>query len=626
MCAIVGLIRKPDKNNILGKPQIELAKDMLNSMLHRGPDSTEIFECRQNIVLGHNRLAIIGLDDGKQPISNGRTSIVVNGEFYGYEKLKRDLFPDYPWKTSSDSEILIPLYEKFGIEKALEYLDGEFAFILHDNQENIIYAARDRFGVKPLAYRESFAGIELASEVRAFQGEKSWNLNALCTGLAMHYQNLRDTIAAGIYNVLPGHYLKIDSRQGVILEEKRWWELSWPLFKRLNINEYEAALTFRELFSKSVKNRLRSDAKLCVALSGGIDSSSVLGMAARCMDRVPESFTVSFPDAGEMAYNELAIAKRTAAYIGSKLHEVEMPATKILELLPDAISTGEGFAVNGHISCKYALAKAVHNAGFKVMLVGEGADECLLGYSHLKVDQFGISSANSLMNGTETQVGDLLMEEKFKELPYLPSFLKAKLSSGARIASMLTNEFRHEIFDGHALANQQETLATFMTIASNKLEKSMGAWLATAFPTYICKVLGDSQEMHSSVEARLPFLDRELFAFVSTLQNRLKSTYYNEKKVLRDAVVGLVPNEVISRPKQPFQAPPLSFLLSKKDWNEKFVDLCISNSVIAEIFDRQTLENYLLTIKDKTLEEQIVDEPVTMLIASAAVLSNNLKI
>lgn len=622
MCAVVGLVRKPGRDFM--KPQLELAQDMLASMQHRGPDSSSIIE-KHNVVLGHNRLAVIGLESGVQPMTNGRTTVAVNGEFYGFDKLKHDLFPDYAWQTSSDSEVLIPLYEKFGVEGALEHLDGEFAFILHDAEKNVVYAARDRFGVKPLMWRESQSGVEIASEVRAFQGEKSWNLDALCTGLAMHYQNLHDTIADGIHNVLPGHCLVIDANSGTVIKDECWWQPKWPQTK-LDMHEDVAALAFKELLSRSVERRLRADAKLCVSLSGGVDSSSVLGMAAACSGRALDSFTVSFPDAGELAYNELAIARRTADYVGSALHEVEMPASRILDLLPAAVEAGEGFAVNGHVACKHALAEAVHKAGFKVMLVGEGADECLLGYSHLKVDQYGKSSANPLMSGTETQAGDLLMPEKFKSLLYLPSFLRAKLSSGAKIASMLNQEFKHEVFCKHALERQQKTLAKFMIQGWSKLERSMGAWLATAFPTYICKVLGDRQEMHSSVEARLPFLDKELFAFASALPSWLKSTRDSEKRVLRSAVAGLIPDEVRLRPKQPFQAPPLSALLPKHEWRAKFVDLCMSSQAIQSMFDAPKLEKHLVEVQDKSLEDQIVDEPVTMLVASAAILSKNLKL
>lgn len=444
-----------------------------------------------------------------------------------------------------------------------------------------IYAARDRFGVKPLSYRESSAGIELASEVKAFTGPKSWNLDALCTGLAMHYMNLKDTIAAEIFNVLPGHYLEIDAESGQILREKCWWKPFWPGDKSL-LDLDAASAVFKDLFTDAVKARMRSDARWCVSLSGGVDSSAVLGFASKAINVPLDSFTVSFPDAGDLAWNELAIARRTAKALGSRLHEVEMPAKRMLELLEDSISSGEGFAVNGHVSCKHALAKAVHDAGFKSMLVGEGADECLLGYSHLKVDQFADSQlASSLMAGTETPCGDLLMPDKVRELEYLPSFLKAKLSTGKRLETLLKDDFK-EVFKKHALARQCQTIKKFMDSGSSRAEKTMGAWLATAFPTYICKVLGDSQEMSSSVEARLPFLDKKLFEITASFPLEFKCSRGLEKLVLREAARGIVPDEVRLRPKQPFQAPPMSCLLSEKQW-ESFIDICCNSRT--QIFD-----------------------------------------
>lgn len=585
-------------------------------MTHRGPDGSSILE-RDNIVLGHNRLAIIGLDNGQQPIINGRVDIVVNGEFYRHDELKSSLFPKWQWQTDSDSELLIPLYETFGIDKALELLDGEFAFILHDRETKKIYAVRDRFGVKPLSYRESSAGIELASEVKAFSGPKSWNLDALCTGLAMHYTNLKDTIVAGICNILPGHYLEIDAESGEILREKCWWKPFWSNVKaQLDLDT--ASSVFKDLFTDAVKARMRSDARRCASLSGGVDSSAVLGFASKASNASLDSFTVSFPDAGDLAWNELAIARRTAKTLGSRLHEVEMPAKRMLELLEDSISSGEGFAVNGHVSCKHALAKAVHDAGFKSMLVGEGADECLLGYSHLKVDQFADSQlANSLMVGTETPCGDLLMPDKVKELEYLPSFLKAKLSTGKRLETLLKDDFK-EVFKKHALSRQCQTIKKFMDGGSSRAEKTIGGWLATAFPTYICKVLGDSQEMSSSVEARLPFLDRKLFEITASFPLEFKCSRGLEKLVLREAARGIVPDEVRLRPKQPFQAPPMLWLLSERQWTS-FIDICCSSKT--QIFDTIAFRHEAMRVKrEEPLEVQAAYEPMFMLAASFAIL------
>lgn len=619
MCAIVGLVKRPGREFNYSYSSRETVFEMLEKMVHRGPDNFGYIE-HENVALGHRRLSVVGLEDARQPLSDGRVDIAVNGEIYRYEHLKNDFFPCKKWMTSSDSEVLIPLYEWFGIDKMLDLIDGEFAFLLNDREKHILYAVRDRFGVKPLAYRESNVGVEFASEVRGFLGEKRWSLDALCTGLAMHYPSLKTTIADGIFNVLPGHYLAVDTETGKILGDVQWWKPTWPKVKRED--ESTSIGRFRILLFNAVKARMRADAKWCVSLSGGVDSSSVLGVASALSTNPIDSFTVSFPDAGELAYNELETARRTAAALGSTLHEVEMPAARMLELLESAVLAGEGFAVNGHISCKHALAKAVHDAGFKAMLVGEGADECLFGYSHLKLDQFGADgTANQMMSGTETPCGDLLMPEKLAALPYIPSFLKAKLSSGKMIASLLDRDFR-ETFTSHALAGQEDILKRAMALGSCPAEMTTAAWLSTAFPTYICKVLGDSQEMSSSVEARLPFLDRELFEFASSLSMKLKTAPSFEKTVLREAVKGIVPDEVRLRPKQPFQAPPMSFLLPQSKWSE-FVDLCTSSS---GVFDNAKLKDFATSVQNLPLQRQIEAEPILMLAASCAILSRNFKL
>ena len=189
------------------------------------------------------------------------------------------------------------------------------------------------------------------------------------------------------------------------------------------------------------------------------------------------------------------------------------------------------------------------------------------------------------------------------------------------IASLLDKDFR-ETFTLHALASQENILKRAMALGSCPAEMTTAAWLSTAFPTYICKVLGDSQEMSSSVEARLPFLDRELFEFASSLSMKFKTAPSSEKMVLREAVKDIVPDEVCLRPKQPFQAPPMSFLLPQSKWSE-FVDLCTTSS---GVFDNAKLKDFAIGVQDLPLQRQIEAEPILMLAASCAILSRNFKL
>lgn len=618
MCAIVGLM-----HNRYGfrEPMKVMASKMLVEMASRGPDSSGIIEfAKEGVALGHNRLAIVGGDDAVQPILSDGIAVAANGEIYNWKELRAE-FPDREWKTGSDCEVLIPLYEKYGIEGMLNMLEGEFAFILHDSKNQVSYAARDRFGIKPLFFTIIQGGTIIASTLKAFcpvlpNRKINWDVVGTC--LAMHYPPSYDTIIYGVESLPPGQYLKI--KDGNISSHRTWWKPSYPLEKLHDLSDLEVDMMLKDAFINAVKKRIPDKAKWCTTLSGGFDSSAVLGVASKLSGKKVDCFTVVFPDARESAYDELEIARRTAKFNNVNLVEVPLDANQTLDYLKLAILNGEGFCVNGHIVGKHLLANAMHCAGNKVTLVGEGADECLFGYSHLKVDMFG-EGGNKLMQGTETPVGELLEINAFNKLPYLPSFLKAKLSSGKKTCGLLTEEFERAMVPC-CCDDVAEDILHAMVGGNDKAEKTMCAWLATAFPSYICKVLGDGCEMSNSIEGRLPFLDTKLWSIASRLPTSMKMSKTSEKIAMRRALRDFVTPEIRNRPKQPFQAPPISALCSKKKWND-LVDYLTSNKN-DEVVDNAKLRDFMVNLKQKSQNEQAINEPVWMLIASYKILRNRL--
>ena len=618
MCAIVGLMRS--RHGFQQQLKV-MASKMLAEMASRGPDSSSVIEfVKEGVALGHNRLAVVGGDDAIQPIVSDGIMVAANGEIYNWRELRAE-FPDREWKTGSDSEILIPLYMKYGIEEMLSMLEGEFAFILQDSNKRIAYAARDRFGVKPLFFNVSKGGTLVASTLRAFKPvlpDRKINWEVVGTCLAMHYPPLRDTIIRDVESVLPGSYIKI--KNGDVVEDHIWWRASYPREKLSTFSNTEVDEMLRDAFVNAVKKRIPDRARWCTSLSGGFDSSAVLGVASRLSGKKVDCFTIVFPDAKGSAYDELAIARRTARFNGANLVEVPLDADRALDTLYMAISDGEGFCVNGHIVGKHLLANAMHCAGNKVTLVGEGADECLFGYSHLKVDMFG-EGGSKLMRGTETPVGDLLTMNSFAKLPYLPSFLKAKLSTGKKVYSLLLEEFQRAM-QPYCCDFVAEDILHAMVGGNDKAEKTMCAWLATAFPSYICKVLGDGCEMSNSIEGRLPFLDTKLWNIASKLPTSMKMSKTSEKIAMRRALRDFVTPEIRTRPKQPFQVPPISALCSKHKW-KNYVEW-LTESHGGEVVDNTKLRDFMLKLKTKSVEEQAVDEPVWMIIASYKTLVSSL--
>lgn len=617
MCAIVGLMHS---RHGFREPTKVMAFKMLAEMASRGPDSSSVIELvKEGIALGHNRLAIVGRDDAIQPIVSDGIMVAANGEIYNWRELRAE-FPDREWKTGSDCEVLIPLYEKYGIEGMLNVLEGEFAFILHDSKNLVSYAARDRFGIKPLFFTVTKGGTLVASTLRAFRPvlpDRKINWEVVGTCLAMHYPPLRDTIIRDIESVLPGSYIKI--KNGEVVGDHIWWRASYPHEKLSALSNTEVDEMLRDAFVNAVKKRIPDRARWCTSLSGGFDSSAVLGAASRLSGKKVDCFTVVFPDARGSAYDELEIARRTAKFNNANLIEVPLDANQALDSLKLAISNGEGFCVNGHIVGKHLLANAMHCAGNKVTLVGEGADECLFGYSHLKVDMFG-EGGSKLMQGTETPVGEFLEINAFYKLPYLSSFLKAKLSTGKKVYGLLLEEFQRAM-QPYCCDFVAEEILHAMDGGNDKAEKTMCAWLATAFPSYICKVLGDGCEMSNSIEGRLPFLDTKLWSIASRLPTSMKMSKTSEKIAMRRALRDFVTPEIRDRPKQPFQAPPISALCSKKKWNDLIDQL---TSGVDEVFDNAKLRDFMKRLKAKSNEEQAIDEPVWMLAMSYKFLVDNL--
>lgn len=618
MCAIAGIIHRgvlpPGAKRVVGR--------MLLEMRQRGPDGSRVL-VDGTAALGHNRLAIVGSPGTVQPIASNHVAVIVNGEIYNWKELRQRV-PGWKWKTDCDSEVLIPLYIKYGIDQTLSMLEGEFAFVLHDGRNRVSYAVRDRFGVKPLFFMPGPLGdsVAFASELKAFKAftrRMDFNPYVLATCLAMHYPPLGDTIVSRVSSVAPGSYVRVED--GVVTGSVTWWRPVFPEYKaQMSMADAQEAL--RCAFTDAVKKRIPDRDFWCTSLSGGFDSSAVLGVAARLATCRPECFTVSFPDAGGSVYDELAVARRTAEFNGAGLTEVEMTAGKILDALPSAIRAGEGFCVNGHVACKYALAAAMRAAGKKVALVGEGADECMFGYSHLKVDMFG-DGGSRLMLGTETPVGDMLRLDSFKAFPYIPSFIKAKLSSGKRMLRLLTRDFRHFV-EHPPLDGVAKDMLRAMEGGRDTAEKTVCAWLATVFPSYICRVLGDGCEMASSIEGRLPFLDAGLWQIAASLPTSMKMNLASEKIAMRAALRDFVTDEVRRRPKQPFQAPPVSALCADRQWRAFVDSVTETPDAVPGIVDNIKLRKFMLGVKRHSVEQQAVDEPVWMLLASWKFLSEGL--
>ncbi len=544
----------------------------LEAMKHRGPDGSGVWMSEtRRVSLGHVRLSIVDIEGGQQPLTNedGQVVAAVNGEFYDDERIRRRLERrGHLFRAKSDSEILVHLYEEFGVE-CLKELRGEFAFVLWDETKKQLFAARDRFGVKPLCWTKSGDELVLASEAKALFAlgvPAIWDEEAFLHAAHHHYTPPDRTLFEGVFQLRPGHFLVANETS---VRTQKYWDIS--LSERSGRSEAgasgdidEITERLRENLEESVSLRMRADVPVACTLSGGLDSSSIAALASSVSDRPVACFGVSF---GSGPYDEREYAEAVASHIGADFHPVEVSQSQMLEHLEEAVFQAEGLAINGHLSAKFLLSRAVGDAGFKVVLSGEGADEALLGYPHLRRDLWGASSERDLLETNQASAGVMLpagealsTKSVQQRLGFVPTFLKAKAGLGWRVVQTLDEGLLERSGGVDYFDNLLESLELDENFQKGQpLEKSAYLWSRLALANYILRTLGDGTEMAHSVEGRTPFLDHHLFSFCSDLPVELKIRDGVEKWVLRRAVAELLPKAVVERQKHPFLAPPLLF-------------------------------------------------------------------
>ena len=544
MCGILAVISA--KEIVLEK-----CLSALHKLQHRGPDSSGYYT-EDTIFLGHKRLAIVDVQHGQQPLysENRQIIAVVNGAFYNYRSIRNQLQQKgHVFKTQSDSEILIHLYEDYGVN-CLEYLEGEFAFVLWDAHRQQLFAARDRFGVKPLFYANEQHQLILASEMKAITAmgiASEWNLKALQSVFSSQYLPKDACLIKGIQPLQAGHYLLYSNRT---LKMQQYWDIP-----PLQANKKQAsAEQLASLMHRAVQKRLDCAVPVACHLSGGIDSATIAALMAQQSSAAIDCFSVIFEGS---VYNESKLAQEQAAYIGATLHEVPVDSQSLLQYYEEAVYYSESLAINGQLVAKHMLNKAVAEHGYKVVLGGEGADEVLFGYPFLKQDYYGQQSA--VVAAQQTTLKGIMLDDVDaadyadiqQQLGYVPTFLAAKLQLGHRIKSVLNADI--DLVNGSQLFLNQ-----YAKHYNSKMETSRYMWTKSAFATYILNGIGDGTEMANSVEGRLPFLDKAVVEFATHLHGEDLYNQQLEKIILRKAMQGLVVDNIRNKAKHPFIAPPLS--------------------------------------------------------------------
>lgn len=561
MCGIVAILSDSESVG----PAVERG---VEALAHRGPDHQGYWIHPDGRVgLGHARLAIIDLEGGNQPISNetGDLHIVVAGEFYDFERIRRELEESgHRFATGSDSEIALHLYERDGVE-CLRHLGGEFAFIIWDERRRTLFAARDRFGIKPLYYARQGQTLWIGSEVKGLLGAgvpARWNQRAI-------YQNLylsvdpEQTMVENVLQVEPAHFLVSTNGKETTT---RYWLVDYPRAgARARMSDEEYAREIATRMDQAVCLRMRADVPVGCYLSGGLDSSYVLALATRHATRPLTAYTVTFAEGG---YDEGGPAREVAEGLGVPLNEIVVTAPDVRDHFADAVFQAEGIHYNLHGVLRYLLARGVHQAGAKVVLAGEGADECFAGYAFCRAAlQRGpsrgfFSRARDLMAlaGRDTPEVRRLRQTspwlaRASKLPgFPPGWMKTMVDQMTLLDSVLAPSFLDR------LAGTDPYRLAFGRIASLKelrgrarVHQILYLWLESVFPNYILGA--ERMDMGHAIEVRLPFLDGDVFDFVRQVPASVLAGGSLEKHLLRLAAKPLIGEGAARRPKQPFFVP-----------------------------------------------------------------------
>jgi asparagine synthase (glutamine-hydrolysing) len=543
---------------------------------HRGPDAQHVWVSDDGrVALGHARLSIIDLETGDQPIASEdeRLRLVANGEFYDFERIRAGLERDgHAFRTRSDSEIALHLYEDRGA-RAVHTLRGEFAFAIWDRRDDVLFAARDRFGIKPLYYTTWNGTFYLASEVKALAAlgvPLRWDADMLYDLHFVSHPPDR-TPFAGIWQLPPGSCLMADGEHVRVLP---YWDWDYPCGDPAPAGAYDEREWIERLtvaFEEAVRLRLRADVPVACYLSGGIDSCAVLGVASRLSSRPLRAYTLSFDHAD---YDEVDLAADQARLSGAEFRRIDLRAEHLAEHFADAVWHAERPFANAHVVAKYLLSRAVRDSGIKVVLTGEGSDEIFAGYPHFRRDMilYGgngddpdtramrlaeLEAANRVSAGMLMPAGMTGMKAVQQTLGFVPSNLETWAQLGAGLLRMVDADFAERYRDRDTFRLMLSTLDVERQMAGrHPVNQSLYVWARTMLPNYILSNLGDRMEMAHSVEGRLPFLDHHVVGEAVQMPVSMKIRGLTEKYVLREAARPVLTDAVYRRQKHPFMSPP----------------------------------------------------------------------
>lgn len=580
------------------KTRSVLLDRMCKSIEHRGPDEQGMF-VEGRAALGMRRLSIIDLKTGQQPIysEDGALSIVFNGEIYNFRELKRELEEvGHRFKTNSDTETIIRAYEEFG-ESCLEKLRGMFAFAIWNSRDESLFIARDRVGKKPLFYSATRAGnFVFGSELKTLlvhgEIERETDPAALDAYISFGYVPEGFCIFKGVKKLPPGHFLKYVNGQ---VHVEQYWDFEYQCPKTIK-TEGDYVEKLRTKLVEAVQLRLISDVPLGAFLSGGIDSSTVVALMSRLTAQPVKTFSIGFEDE---SFDELKFARLASKHFRTDHHEF-IVTPDFVETIDELVwHFDEPFADPSSLPT-YMVSKMAREF-VTVVLTGDGGDELFAGYTRYLIDMRRSKWAmlpNRFRRAVLGRVAEGLPHGAYGKgflfnisLDAADRYIDSiSLFNSQRKKCLYGRDFYSRLGDGHAGESEFKRIGNNVS-SGNPINRLLYLDSKTYLPGDILTKV-DRMTMANSLEARAPLLDHELIEYVSEIPSDLKLKGSDPKYILKKAMEGIVPNEILYREKQGFGVPI-------REWINKQVrsrireTLLDSTSIQRGYFDRSYIERLL---------------------------------
>jgi asparagine synthase (glutamine-hydrolysing) len=565
MCGLVGIYARPDE-----RPGRQLLLSMAGELRHRGPDGTGVY-LDERLGMVATRLAVVDLDHGDQPLSDerGRHWVMQNGEIYNYVELRAELQAlGHVFETESDTEVIAHAYEQWGAE-CLQRFNGDFALAIWDRERRELFLARDRFGVRPLFLAELGGDFCFASEAKALlrhpRARRELDPDGVVETFTLWSTLPERSAFKNIRELPPAHYLVVGP--GGPGPVTRWWNLDYAPDPR---SEEDLLEELHDLLVDATRIRLRADVPVGAYMSGGLDSSALAAIASRQLGSDLSAFGIGFADD---RFDESRYQDEVARHLGLDFRRSVFDADAIARLLPRAVELGEKPLLRTAPAPLLRLSASVRDAGLKVVLTGEGADELFAGYDIFREDKvrrfWAREPSSTLRPLLFARLNRFLATDLRRAGGFVAGFYgrdllneqdplyshRIRFLNTARCLRVLSPDFvagaTREPDAAARLAAQLPTAFANWT----PLSRAQYLEIATFFEGYLLHAQGDRPLMGHSVEGRFPYLDFRVAELSAKLPDTLRLRGLQEKYALRRAVARYLPEEILHRTKQPYRAP-----------------------------------------------------------------------